>query len=418
MLSFTSRRRPGLPHALRCLPALVLLALALPAQAQWLGAAPQVRLQPAFPARPLVDPIGRALAAPLQGGLRGESIDLLAKRLLRRHPDVVAQDPAGAAIVRDEVVAIDPTAEVLEAARGAGYGIGEARNLDGLGLRIVVLHAPPGMEAAAALARLRSIAPTGSFDFNHLYFGSGSLSSARAIEGRASATEAVRIGLVDSGVDAGHPALRDTDVHAWGCNGRAVPGGHGTAIASLLHAGTLYSADIYCGEPAGGSATAFAAALAWLASERVPVINISLVGPDNLLLRRATESMLAKGYVLVAAVGNDGPAAAPLFPAAYPGVIGVTAVDAHRRALPEALRGPQVDFAAVGSGLRAAVPGRGWSKVRGTSFAVPAVARVAAVLLEVPDAARAAAIRDQLAGGTIDLGDAGRDDTYGFGLVR
>src|SRR3546814_1392190 len=102
----------------------------------------------------------------------------------------------------------------------------------------------------------------------------------------------LRIGLIDSGGAGSHPALRDTELHAWGCDGKPVPAEHGTAIASLLAAATLYSADIYCGEPAGGSATAFAAAMAWLTREQVPVINVSLVGPDNLLLRRATESML------------------------------------------------------------------------------------------------------------------------------
>lgn len=418
MLPSPCHRRSGLPRALRCLPALALLVLAWPAQAQLFGGAPQARLEPVLPVVPVLQPIERAVATPLQRGLRSGGIDLLAKRLVRRYPDAVALDPAGAAIVRDEVVAIDPDPEVLEAARSAGFGIGEERNLDGLGLRLVVLHAPPAMQAAVALARLRELAPDGSFDFNHLYFGSASSSAARDADAPVRTVEVLRVGLVDSGVDAGHPALRDTDVRAWGCNGRAVPAGHGTAIASLLRVRTLYSADIYCGEPAGGSATSFAAALAWLAREGVPVINISLVGPDNLLLRRATESMLAKGHVLVAAVGNDGPAAPPLFPAAYPGVIGVTAVDAQQRALPEALRGPQVDFAAAGSGLRAAVPGGGWHAVRGTSFAVPAVARAAAALLDAPDAVRAASVRGRLAAGAVDLGTRGRDDTYGFGLVR
>jgi hypothetical protein len=93
-----------------------------------------------------------------------------------------------------------------------------------------------------------------------------------------------------------------------------------------------------------------------MARERVPVVNLSLVGPPNTLLENVTRAMVARGYLLVAAVGNDGPAAKPLYPAAYPGVIGVTGVDERRRVLLEACRGPQVDFAAPGSAMVAAGP--------------------------------------------------------------
>lgn len=412
MTSATRHRRRPLPRPIRLLPVLALLLLALPAQAQLLGGGPQLRLPPVTPV------VGQVAETTRE--LRGQAIDPAVRRLLRRHPDIVVLDPAGDAIVRGEVVAIDPRQEALDAARAAGFDLGSQRELDGLGLRVVVLHAPRGMDTAAALERLRSLDPAGSYDFNHLYFGSASTARGAAADKAPSPLPApapLRIGLIDSGVADAHPGLRATDVHAWGCNGTPVPGEHGTAIASLLSATTVYSADIYCGEPGGGSATAFAAAMAWLAREQVPVINVSLVGPDNLLLRRATGSMLAKGHVLVAAVGNDGPAAAPLFPAAYPGVIGVTAVDGRRRALPEALRGPQVDFAASGSGLRAAGLDGGWHTVRGTSFAAPRVAHAAASLLDRVDPADAAKVRDQLAAAAIDLGASGRDDTYGNGLL-
>jgi subtilisin family serine protease len=72
--------------------------------------------------------------------------------------------------------------------------------------------------------------------------------------------------------------------------------------------------------------------------------------------------MVTRGHVIVAAVGNDGPAAPPLFPAAYAGVIGVSGVDAKLRVLPESASGPQVDFSASG-----VVD----TKLRGTSFAAP-----------------------------------------------
>jgi len=152
--------------------------------------------------------------------------------------------------------------------------------------------------------------------------------------------------------------------------------------------------------------------------EKVPVINISLVGPDNAVLRRATQAMIARGHVLVAAVGNDGPAAPPLFPAAYPGVIGVTAVDRRARVLPEAGRGAQVDFAARGSQLRAAKAGGGWTIVRGTSFAAPLVARRAALQWQTLRAGNAGAIANALAQQARDAGPRGRDDTFGLGILE
>jgi subtilisin family serine protease len=110
--------------------------------------------------------------------------------------------------------------------------------------------------------------------------------------------------------------------------------------------------------------------------------------------------------IVVAAVGNEGPAAPPLYPAAYEGVVGVTGVGARNQALPEAARGPHVDFAAPGADMAAAGAGGGWTSVRGTSFAAPIVAGLLATRGE-------AVLSEQAA----DLGARGRDPVYGSGLV-
>lgn len=390
-----------------------LLALAAPARAQLLGGLPQL---------PVRTPMG--VVDRVAGEVRevhDRAVDPWVRRLLRRHPELVSVDPHGAAIVRHEIVAIDPRPAALELARAAGFDVAGRPRLDGLGFEAVVLRVPRGMDAVRALARLGEIDPQGSYALNHLYSGSAAIGvdAGTADAPVAPSLAALRIGLIDSGVHGAHPALRDVAVHAWGCDGDRVPGAHGTAVASLLGASTLYSADIYCGQPTGGSAMAFTAAMAWMAREQVPVVNISLVGPDNALLRRATVALLERGHLLVSAVGNAGPAAAPLYPAAYEGVIGVTGVDARQRALPEALRGAQVDFAARGSGLRAADLDGGWDEVRGTSFATPLVARALARLLTDPagDGPSASALPRRLAEEAIDLGEPGRDDTYGHGLI-
>ncbi len=116
-----------------------------------------------------------------------------------------------------------------------------------------------------------------------------------------------------------------------------------------------------------------------MASKQPKLINVSLVGPSNRAIERAVMALRSRGIVIVAAVGNDGPAAPPQYPAGYDGVIAVTGVDAKCKALIEAGRARRVDFAAPGAELAAALPGRGYASVRGTSFAAPlAAARFAA----------------------------------------
>ena len=180
----------------------------------------------------------------------------------------------------------------------------------------------------------------------------------------------------------------------------------------------MSAVDVYCGEPTGGSVLRVAEALGVFARARVAVVNVSLVGPRNVLLERAVAAMVARGHVIVAAVGNDGPAARPLYPAAYPGVVGVTAVDRDRRVLLEAGRGEAVDFAALGADVDAAAMPEGSTRVRGTSFAAPVVAGLLAARITEPfptDAAQAVA---ELGTRAVDLGRKGRDPVYGHGLLE
>lgn len=382
--------------------------------------------------------------------MQSQSIDRLSdlrhleiSRLIRDNPRLVDEDPNGEPVVRHEILGLSPTEAALDRARSLGFKVGREQTLAGMNLRLVVLESPSGMTTKKALRFLREADPSGSYDYNHIYTGGGEVSrgSAARSQGPDSADTAarndspgqntqsgVRIGLLDTGIDITHPVFRDSVVHSWGCEDRPVPAAHGTAVASLLigHSevfqgvrpnAELYAADVFCGRPTGGAVDALVAALAWLQQEKVPVINISLVGPKNTMLERVIGSLIAGGYVLVAAVGNDGPAAPPLYPASYQHVVGVTAVDAHRRILIEAARGPQVMFAAPGADLAAAGSAHSYAAVRGTSFAAPFVAALLATGLAEPDAAAAAAAIDALAKTAVDLGPPGRDLTYGFGLV-
>jgi hypothetical protein len=353
--------------------------------------------------------------------------------LLRTQRQFVERDPSGAPILRAEIVAFSPTDAAIESARTAGFTIARERNLEGLDARVVVLHAPERMSTRRALLRLRALDPSGAYDYNHIYLDSGVVDApASAVSasgvGSVESVSSVKIGLVDGGVDTNHPVFQGSTIHTHGCNDKPVPSPHGTAVASLMIGHTdlfhgavpgaeLYAADVYCGLGTGGAVDAVVDAMAWIAREHVPVINVSLVGPRNITLENVVRVVIARGYIIVAAVGNDGAAAPPLYPASYPGVVGVTGVDAHQKVLLEACRGPQVDFAAPGADMAAAMLAPTFAAVRGTSFAAPIVAGLLATALKEPDAAAAEKAISQLAQQAQDLGARGFDKVYGNGLV-
>jgi hypothetical protein len=362
--------------------------------------------------------------------------NLRIRQLLRAQASVVEADPRGNPVMRGEVLALSPSDASLQRARAAGFQVLREQALDGLDTRIVVLQVPPRTSIRRALQQLRDLDPAGSYDFNHLYFDSGGLAGvipvAQQTADQAPAQPAhaatALVGLIDGGVDVEHPVFHDSTIHQYGCGGSSVPSDHGTAVASLLigratrfsgaaPGGELFAADVYCGQPAGGAVDAVADAFAWMVREHVPVINVSLVGPPNVLLEAVVLRVIARGHLIVAAVGNDGPAAPPLYPAAYHDVIGVTAVDARQKVLIEAERGPQVKFAAPGADMAAACRGGKFSAVRGTSFASPIVAGLLALDMPAPDPASAQRAVAALIRTAIDLGARGPDKVYGNGLV-
>jgi subtilisin family serine protease len=382
---------------------------------------------------------GLPLESNLDAAFRGTNLRglraLQISTLLRVHRDVIEADPQGNPIVRGEVLVVAPSATALQAAAAAGFSIARESTLDALQLRVIVLRISSG--TARSLARLQAVDPTGIYDFNHIYIESGVVSMPSTVGPQAPPDEkasaaavaaATRIGLIDSGVDPAHEVFSGLALHPHGCSGRVVPHEHGTAVASLMvgrapafHGAApgseLYAADVYCGAPTGGAADVVAEAFSWLMQEKVPVINVSLVGPPNRVLEVVVQRVIAAGHVVVAAVGNDGPAAPPLYPAAWPGVIGVTGVDARRRVLVEAERGAQVKFAAPGAQMAAAKSPSGYTLVHGTSFAAPIVAGLLALNLPAPDKAAADRAVVVLAQQAVHLGSPGPDPVYGFGLV-
>lgn len=370
-----------------------------------LAAAPAARAQLGVPL-PTVPAAGEmlgqtrdALERPLQDVRR-----LQVRDLLRTHRRELEADPAGQPIVRGQILALGISNAAIEAARTQGFDIVGTDAIDDA-TNMVTLRAPRGISTRRALRRLRQADPNGAYDFDHLHLESGAALTLPAFAQTGVASTGPRVGLIDSGVGPNVAARRAF------ASSEPVVGPHGTTIAGLISSAApgarIYSADIYGGAPTGGASSALARALGWLAQENVAVINVSLVGPRNRVVEAVIARMVARGFIIVAAVGNDGPAAAPLFPASYDGVVGVTGVDASDRVLIEAGRGAQVDFAALG------VHGR----IRGTSYAAPIIAARLAAQISAPGATNAQNVLTAMRTQARDLGARGRDDVYGYGLV-
>lgn len=349
----------------------------------------------------LGETIGNTLSDTVERG--GGLVERLARQrlgrldtLVRRHPEALERDARGDPAVKGELILLDATPQALQVAARAGFVLAERAEIEGLGILTARLGTPRGTTLARAERRLRRLLPDAQIQSNPLYEPSG---GPVAVVHRPPTTDAGQgpgapIGMIDGGVSA-HPALPAGITQRGFAAGAPAPGDHGTAIASILVGrgavrgvspeSRLFAADIFGRDPKGGNALAIARALGWLAMAKVRVVNISLAGPDNPLLARAIAAADRRGLVMVAAVGNDGAAAPPAYPASYPQVIAVTGVDPRGRPLIEAGKAKHLDFAAPGAGVLAATAAGGTAMVRGTSYAAAFVAgRVARLAAGAP----------------------------------
>lgn len=380
---------------------------------------------------PLIDPASGTVNIGVLDQLSQSELKTLLNRLridrlnlfVRQNRDHVERDRNGDPAVRGVLIATGISGASLERVQNEGFQILERTEIEGLDLSYVKFATRPDKSLKSEQKQLQKLAREADVSADNIYFTSGSNPlPANAMLLANSKVRSGAIGLIDGGV-ARHSAIAMPVEQRGFAKGAPVASSHGTAIASLISdslkpgANGLLAADIYGSDPAGGNATAIARALGWMAQRNVPVVAISLVGPDNGLLARAIKAAQQKGMLIVAAVGNDGPAAPPRYPAAYRGVIGVTGVDHRERALPEAGTATPVDFAAPGAGIKGASPDGKLVALRGTSYATPFVA---ARLLSHYPAANINRIESAVNGlirEAKDLGKKGPDKIYGNGLI-
>lgn len=208
----------------------------------------------------------------------------------------------------------------------------------------------------------------------------------------------VRVALLDSAPEVGHRDLPDVALDRIEGGPGAAAAVHGTLMAGVIAAierngfgmaGVAPGAELVAVPvctPAGATAADHCALYhllrgvdrAWEREARV--VNLSLVGPGNPLLERAMARLDQLGVLVVASAGNEG-TDAPRYPAAYPSVIGVGAVDRERRLYARGNRGASAEILAPGVEVLSAVPGDAFAFGSGTSFAAAHVSGVLAVLL-------------------------------------
>jgi hypothetical protein len=343
---------------------------------------------------------------------------------------------------------------------------------------------PDYLSATDELAKLQARFPDQLFGLNYLYAsyrGAGESSGGPPLPaGKGHGCDAARcygpamigwhsdltacarnvvVGIIDTGLDAKHPALKG--LHLIQHPEDALRRGdnwHGTGVAALLAGaresstpGMIPDAQYVVVDAffaSGREVTSAEAkpdehsrqtitdtdhliwALETLLQQRAEVVNMSLVGPSDPAIHAEIRKMARSGVVFVAAAGNGGPAGAPAYPAAYPEVIAVTAVDRNRLGYAEANHGTYIDVAAPGVRVWTALPGERQGFLSGTSFAAPFVTAIAAATYNstpMKVAARNQAhpfnpkgeVIGRMAVEKLGAGGPGtRDGVFGLGLAR
>ncbi|MEM7519407.1 MAG: S8 family serine peptidase [Pseudomonadota bacterium] len=330
------------------------------------------------------------------------------------------------------VLAKRPGRMLIERAQELSYDLRRVDDLPELDDVLVTLGIPPGKDIPQAIAEIEAAVPGVTAGAHHLYTvqsdPTASPSGAAMISWpRGGCKARMRIGLIDTGLPADDPLVQAGRVvqEQFVAPGRAPRSDHGALMARLLVGeGRMTGAQVFSanvvdprlarGETAGVSA--ILNAVNWLRAQDVKVANISLAGPRNKLLNRGLGRAAEAGMIIVAAAGNQGPAAAPQYPAAFPFVIAATAVGQDGKVFSNAVQGAHIDVAAPGVDI--VVSGsNGLRILSGTSAAAPFVTSSIAVDPRLAGASVTRA-RGVLARGARDLGAPGPDPVFGAGLVQ
>lgn len=199
-----------------------------------------------------------------------------------------------------------------------------------------------------------------------------------------SSNRAVKIAILDSGVNSDYAALKDkveASYNTFNNTSQTLDSlGHGTAIAGIISArpnkdnitGVLPSAKLYdvqvLDERGNGKIENVVKGIRWSIKQDIDIINISLgFQKDSELLRDAINDALKQDIIIVAAAGNTFGMSTD-YPAKYPGVLSISAVDQELASYSLAATG-KIDFVAPGVNIPIIGKINDNNIVSGTSFA-------------------------------------------------
>ena len=163
----------------------------------------------------------------------------------------------------------------------------------------------------------------------------------------------------------------------------------------------------------------FAEAINYAVDNGADIINMSVYanGKPPSYFEQAVRRANAHGVVLVGIAGNDGKSEVS-YPAKYPSILVVSAIDQNERLASFSNYGPEVEITAPGAKITALFPGGIAGTSSGTSFAAPHVCGVLALILSAHPGMKGTEAVSLLEASALDLGTEGRDYNFGYGLIN
>jgi subtilisin family serine protease len=240
-------------------------------------------------------------------------------------------------------------------------------------------------------------------------------------------SSAVKIAVLDTGIDHNHPSLANfvnTSLGRTFVGGTTMDvQGHGTHVAGTIASygsvsGVMQNATLIpvkvLGDDGSGSLYGITQGILYAANIDADVINMSLGGGGyNQSMDEAVQTATSQGTIVVAASGNDG-ASSISYPAAYSSVIAVGSVTSNRTRSSFSNYGSGLELMAPGSNIYSTYPNRRYTSLSGTSMATPHVAGVAG-LIRAADPSISVSQARQILRDTAQ--EAGSSTQYGYGIV-
>ncbi|MED3601593.1 minor protease Epr [Bacillus subtilis] len=242
----------------------------------------------------------------------------------------------------------------------------------------------------------------------------------------------IKIAVIDSGISphddlsiaGGYSAVSYTSSYK-------DDNGHGTHVAGIIGAkhngygidGIAPEAQIYAvkalDQNGSGDLQSLLQGIDWSIANGMDIVNMSLgTTSDSKILHDAVNKAYEQGVLLVAASGNDGNGKPVNYPAAYSSVVAVSATNEKNQLASFSTTGDEVEFSAPGTNITSTYLNQYYATGSGTSQATPHAAAMFALLKQRDPAETNVQLREEIRKNIVDLGNAGRDQQFGYGLIQ